>query len=130
MHKRIVGHYVEQELKKGKTLEQIRKKLIKSGHDSKEVAELFRTYELRENDLMQRERKLSKAIAGMKIATSVALVFLVINAAFFFYYFNSPHYVLVRETPTGLMTEPITRAELKNIENSFNVSENIAEGSS
>lgn len=123
MYKRVVGEYVKDELKKGKTIEQIRKRLIKLGYKEKDVDEVLRGFEYREADLKQKERKVSIAKTRVHVLLSLMLIIVVVNAAFFFYYFSNPKYVLVRETPTGLVTTKITEEELMNLEKSLNISE-------
>lgn len=130
MYKRVVGEYVEDELKKGKTIDQIRKRLIKVGYRKRDVDSILRTFEYREADLKQREHKISLAKTNVHILLSIVLVIAIINAAFFFYYFSSPDYVLVRETPTGLVTEDITKEELRNLEMSLNMTNSSMEGMS
>ena len=125
MYKRLVKAYVKDELEKGKNIDKIRKKLLKSGYKEKDVNSVLRTYEFREKDLMNKGEEVAVEGTTSKIWLVVALVIIVINAAFFYYYFTNPNYVLVRETPTGLVVEDITEEELRNLEMSLNASNGV-----
>lgn len=128
MYKRVVGEYVEDELKKGKTIDQIRMRLIKVGYRERDVDNVLRTFELRESDLANKGERL--AVQRTRVYVLFAIIFLVtvVNAAFFFYYFSEPDYILVRETPTGLVTVDVTKEEFRNLQESLNVSNGSGEG--
>ncbi len=125
MYKRVVGEYVKDELRKGKAIEQIRKRLVKSGHDKKEVDEVLRTFEYRETDLKNKGNMLATQRTRVHMLLAIILLISIINLVFFFYYFSNPDYVLIRETPTGFVTTGITEEELRNLESSLNVSGSI-----
>lgn len=122
MYKKVVGSYVKDELKSGKTIEQIRKRLMKVGYNERDVNSVLREYEFRETDLKNKENYIRAHRITTNVWLIVAIAIIIVNAVFFFYYFNDTNYVLVRETPTGLVVEDITREEFINLENSFNVS--------
>lgn len=123
MYKRLVGEYVKDELKKGRTIEQIKKRLIDIGYRERDVDVVLRGFEFRERDLRNKESGLVIRRTTANIWLVLALIIIVVNAAFFLYYFSNPSYVLVKETPTGFVTEGITKEELRNLEESFNVSD-------
>ncbi len=125
MYKRLVKAYVKDELEKGKNIDKIRKKLLKSGYKEKDVNSVLRTYEFREKDLMNKGNEVAVEGTTSKIWLIVAVVVLLVNAAFFYYYFNNANYVLVSETPTGLVTTRISAEELRILEESLNVSDKV-----
>lgn len=128
MYKRLVGEYIKDELKKGETIDQIRKRLIKTGYDKKDVDEVLRTFEYKEADLKNKGNRL--AIKRMRVHVLLVIILLVsvINAAFFFYYFSNHNYILVRETPTGFITTTATEEELQNLEQNINRTNSSLEG--
>ena len=128
MYKRIVGEYVKDELKKGKTVDDVRKQLLKSGHNKKDVSEILRSFEYREKDLENKRDIITTQRTRAHMLLAIILLISVINVAFFFYYFSNPDYVLIEETPTGLVTREITKGEFRNLENSLNESDSSIEG--
>lgn len=125
MYKRLVKAYIKDELEKGKSIDKIRKTLLKSDYNETDVNSVLRTYEFREKELINKGNEVAVAGTTSKIWLVVALVVIVINAAFFFYYFNNTNYVLVSETPTGLVTTEISEEEFRNLESSLNVSDDV-----
>ena len=102
MHKRIVGEYIKDELKKGKTFEQIRNQLMKTGYNKEDVNGVLRTFEYREADLKSKEHKLDTQKTKVHELITVVLIVCFLNTALFFYYFYNPNYLLVKKTPIGL----------------------------
>lgn len=123
MYKRLVSSYIKDELKKGKTIGQIRKKLLKAGHPEKDVDNVLRTYEFKEKDLKNKAQTLQTTKTKVNFTVAIIIIVIIINLAFFFYYASNPNYILVRQTSTGLVTEPITKQELQNLEQSLNLSD-------
>jgi hypothetical protein len=128
MFKRLVGAYVKDEICKGKSLKQIRKQLLKSGYKKDEVDEVLRTYEYREEDLKQKEKKVTKTKTRVHVLLSVIIILAIVNAIFFYNYFSNPNYVLVEQSPTGLVMRTVSENELKNIQQDLNITSSDAEG--
>jgi len=121
MYKRVVSEYVEDEIKKGKTINQVRKDLIKLGYNKEDVEEVLRAFEIRESDLKVKEGRLKNTKTRLSILLLIILVVVIINLTLFFRY-SSTNYILVKETPTGLVTQTITKEELQSLEKNLNLS--------
>ena len=121
MYKRVVSGYVEDEIKKGKTINQVRKDLIKLGYNKEDVEEVLRAFEIRESDLRSKEDRLKNTKTKLSILLLIILVVVIINLTLFFRY-SSNNYILVKETPTGLVTQTITKEELQSLEKNLNLS--------
>ena len=102
MYRRIVAEYIEDELKKGKTVDQIRKRLVKVGYNKKDLDEVLRTVEYREGDLKNREDQLETTKTRLNVLFVVSLAIIIMNAAFFFYFLSGTDYISLRGIPTGL----------------------------
>lgn len=117
MYKKVVSEYVSDELNKGKTIDSIRAKLVTCGYQQDDIDEVLRSFEHREAHLKNVETKIKRHTA---ITAGFILLVIVINAFFFIHYLTDPNYVLVKETPNGLVTQSITQEELDSLQKQFN----------
>ncbi|MBW2981017.1 hypothetical protein KY360_06395 [Candidatus Woesearchaeota archaeon] len=127
MYRRIVAEYIEDELKKGKTIVQVRKRLTKVGYDKKDLNEVLRTFEYREGDLKNREVKLETTKTRLNVLFVVSLAIIVMNAAFFFYYAYSQD-MSFGGIPTGLTIANTTVEEPQPLEKNLSISNSSLEG--
>ena len=125
MRKRVVSEYIDDELRKGKNIEQIRKRLLVVGYNTNDVDDVLRDFKYREARINDEEGKLKR---NLVISGAILLIIILVNATIFLYQSSNPNYVLVKETPTGLITEPITKEELQNLEESFNLTGDSSSG--
>ena len=128
MYKRVVSAYVEEELRKGVTIEEIKKRLVYIGYKEEDVSDVLRTFEFREADLNNKESKVETQRTKVHLMLAIILLFTILNTTFFFYYWSAPDYLLIKETPTGLVTEGVTEEEIRSSESSFNASNRSVEG--
>jgi len=128
MYKRVVNDYIECELKQGKTLDQIRKRLISVGYDKEDLDEILRTFEYREGDIRNREERLETTKTRLSVLLVIGLAVIIINAAFFFYYFSNIDYMQLRGIPTGLIIANATEEEPPPLEKDLNITNSSLEG--
>lgn len=126
MYKRLVSNYVTDELRKGKTIDQIRKRLTKVGYNKKDLDEVLRTFEYRETDLKNREHRLEGIKTGLKIVFSIIFVLAIINVTFFFYYFSDSYDLFGGGIPTGMSVANTTKEE-PHLEKDLNISNSSLE---
>ena len=125
MFKRLVSEYVSDELKKGKCLAKIKKKLLQSGYKENDVDEVLRSFELREADLHTKEKKVFRTKTKVQVVLLIIVILALVNAVFFYSFFSDPNYVLVEETPTGLVMRSISEEELSDMQKGLNASHSV-----
>jgi len=128
MLKRLVTDYIQEELKSGKSLHQIKSRLITVGYSKDDVNDVMKGFETHKTHMNIVNSKIKRHAA---LVALIMIIIIVANALFFAYYSNNQEVIVVEKTPTGYVVVDLNNEEINNVkENIKTEKENIIISSS
>ena len=123
MVKKIIHDYIQKEVKKGKSLDQIKSRLIRIGYDKNEINDVIKTFETHKTHMNIVNDKIKRHTVIIALFLTILII---INVLLFSYYSNNPEIVVVEKTDSGYVVLDIDQEDMNNIKQEIKKKEIIS----